>query len=406
MGNTIKIDNLLAICNDYYGKKQKKYSELDVDINTCFNFFESISDKWYMENFHSDILYTILNPNTLEIGQEKFMELFVQFLNKIKKCNFNCKSNYEVYREYPTKNIFAATNTRGIKGYIDILIKNDTQAIIIENKINNAPDQKNQLVRYMSHLVDLGIDKENITVVYLTLTSQNCGPDLSKYDGEFKVLTDYLKRNLIIINAISINNDLAKSFLGECCSYLDKNNYSKKSNLALTYINQYKIMLEHLGGEAYMDDFKKDFLNNIYSSVDMINAASELSTVWNSRYRIIEEMIKANMKNHLVFELQKVHECSNFYAWNIPRENYRVYWNRKNELGFASVEGEKFDPITQEKLYNDIEVLLADNNIKYNNGEKKDYMNEHFIIFEIKETQNYINNIETTLRLLNKIPLK
>ena len=57
-------------CKKYSKEKSSIYTKHDIDKTLRFNFFESISDKWYMENFHSDILYTILNPKTPEIGRK------------------------------------------------------------------------------------------------------------------------------------------------------------------------------------------------------------------------------------------------------------------------------------------------------------------------------------------------
>ena len=91
---------LITTCIDYSKEKTKIYKEHDIDNTDRFNFFESISDKWYRENFHSDVLYAILNPNTKEIGRKFFMQEFVRFLGI--ENNFDSSKDFEIIKEHPT----------------------------------------------------------------------------------------------------------------------------------------------------------------------------------------------------------------------------------------------------------------------------------------------------------------
>ncbi|MBO4726884.1 MAG: PD-(D/E)XK nuclease family protein, partial [Spirochaetaceae bacterium] len=192
-----KLDSFLATtCLDYSKEKTRIYKEHDIDNADRFNFFESISDKWYRENFHSDVLYTILNPDTKEIGRKYFMQEFVKFLNI--EDRFDCNKDCEVIKEQPTGLIAWEENGQKIEkpGYIDLLIKNESQAIIIENKINYAPDMENQLVRYMKYVED-ALDIKEYTVVYLTLTGDK-EPPLGSYSKDFKKYADNLHDERIL----------------------------------------------------------------------------------------------------------------------------------------------------------------------------------------------------------------
>ncbi len=187
-----KLDSFLAIdCIKYSKDKARIYKEHDIDDTDRFNFFESISDKWYRENFHSDVLYTILNPNTKEIGRKYFLQEFVKFLEI--EDRFDSNKDFEVIKECSTGFISWKDNNgneTGQQGYIDLLVKNDTQAIIIENKINYAPDMENQLVRYMRFVEEiLGI--KEYTVVYLTLKGDK-EPPLNSYSKDFDMYTKKL----------------------------------------------------------------------------------------------------------------------------------------------------------------------------------------------------------------------
>ena len=55
-----------------------------------------------------------------------------------------------------------------IDGWITFVAKNKKIAVIIENKIYDAGDQKDQVRRYISHAKNQGIDIENIWVLYIT----------------------------------------------------------------------------------------------------------------------------------------------------------------------------------------------------------------------------------------------
>ena len=403
MDETLKI--LFKLCIDYYNKKEEKYKELGIDTNNYFNFFESISDKWYREDFHSDILYTILNPNTPQFGQKFFMKLFLTFLG-LSQEKFDCNTYYDVIREASTGYIYWEGNDKKIKkmkGRIDILIKNDKkQAIIIENKINYAPDQENQLVRYMKYVKeDLEINQiEKINVVYLTLKDDDSGPDFSSYDTDFKDYTNYLKSNIIKKHAVGYSRDdkkcMTNNFLDNCLKLLEGN------DLVHTYINQYKIMLEHLGGEVYMENINEEFINKTFSSKDNYNAVKAFFDIWESRRKYIEEVIKKDLEEEgFDFLLQQVHDCPDFYAWKHSSGEYCYFWDGDKEVGFAANPEKIFDDETQELLFEKIKTMKTQINTKnIKRMTRKNNANIHFVFCDFNETENLIKEIEKALKFL------
>lgn len=99
------------------------------------NVFRLVSDIYYRENFHSDIIKTLLDPQT----HLDSITLFLDFLNRVKpalKINPDHYDDAEVMRE---------------PGRIDILIQSSTSkhCVIFENKINDAVDQDGQLSSYL-----------------------------------------------------------------------------------------------------------------------------------------------------------------------------------------------------------------------------------------------------------------
>ena len=291
-----KLNSFLKnVCCRYSEKKKKIYKEHSIDSSQKFNFFESISDLYYREKFHSDILDVILNQNTREIGRKYFMQEFINFLG-LKPEQFDC-SAFEVIKENPTGKIKWVDNN-GKKcekeGYIDLLIKNKNQAIIVENKINYAPDMDNQLVRYMKYVKEV-LKIKTYTVVYMTLKEEDSKrPPIDSYDKDFIEYTNQLKNDGILKEVYAVADKVSKSlennFLQNCQKRIRKeseisNNKDIKQacNTANVYIEQYRLLLKHLGGEAYMSQTDKDTIRDIFSSKEKLETALDFMDIWNNR---------------------------------------------------------------------------------------------------------------------------
>ena len=385
------LDNLKSFLNDeckeYSKEKSRIYAEHDIDNTLRFNFFESISDTWYRENFHSDILYTILNPDTPEIGRRYFVEEVVKFLGIENR--FDCTKEFEVKRE---------------EGRIDLLIKNDEQAIIIENKINYAPDMDNQLVRYMKY-VDEELGIKTYTVVYLTLIDDGKKPPLGKYDKDFKKYADILKdKNAGVLKevyAVDEKKSLAKDLLPNFCERLreeqeQSQNEKESCNIARVYINQYKILLEHLGGKAYMSSVDKKLIEEIYSSQDKIDAANDFAEFWKKKSELIETIVKEKFSEKFgedrVWGECETKNNGNGYYWNSNFKDVGVYWWSEREIGFAPQKGKKFDKTQQEKLASIVR--------KIKNKEVEVFTKPEWVCCYIKNTTTLFDDIIAALEIL------
>lgn len=340
-------------CTAYSEEKQKIYRDHDIDNTLHFNIFESISDKWRRENFHSDILFTILNPDTREIGRPYFTEELVKFLG----VDFDCTKGFEVTRE---------------KDRIDLLIKNDRQAIIIENKINYAPDMENQLVRYMKKVEEDG--RKIAAVVYLTLKDDKKPP--LKYDEDFKKYAEMLQDPKILKEVCAVDEEktkgLAKGFLQACLDRLNEEKPQDEKakdarNLASVYIKQYKMLLEHLGGKAYMKSTDKKVIEEIYSNKDKFDAANDFTELWNEREGVLYEVLKEKIKEAFPekeWKEGKLHDCEVLYCPNESVGDGFVYYcyycsnyDLRQQIGFAAQEGKKFRKERQDELENIINKI-------------------------------------------------
>lgn len=106
--------------------------------------FDSIGALNLNENNHSYFLHNLLKINS------KILNSFIELLG-INDIKFDKK-----------------VTITPLKKYIDVYIRDNKHAIIIENKIYNACDQENQLFRYKETAIEDGISEHNIIVVYLT----------------------------------------------------------------------------------------------------------------------------------------------------------------------------------------------------------------------------------------------
>ena len=158
----LSADELKLICNRYEENKR----ELD---EVGFSIFKIVSEFYYHEKFHSQIIATLLSPQEKHGEENKFLHRFLNYL----KDNHEAKINVTHYRNTEV----TGTKAIGEDKYIDIWIRDETSkhCIIIENKINNALDQFLQIPRYVEAVIseDYTID----AIIYLSLNGKKPNTD-------------------------------------------------------------------------------------------------------------------------------------------------------------------------------------------------------------------------------------
>lgn len=122
-----------------------------------YNILTTVLKKYDEVNLHSKMIYSLINPKGEHFQDTLFLDNFIETLN-VKDFNINIEK-CSVFREY--KNI-------------DLYITDDSNHIIIENKVY-ASDQKKQIQRYIELIMnkDKSLDYKNILVVYLSLDRDN-----------------------------------------------------------------------------------------------------------------------------------------------------------------------------------------------------------------------------------------
>ena len=363
----ININNLLSLVYKEYSKKKKEViEEYDLNFSDKFNIFETISDLYKREKFHSDILYTILYPHTPQIGgvakRGEFVKRFINILGLSDK--FDVDDTIEISKEEYSP-VYEESERRC--GYIDLLITNNhNQAIIIENKLNDAPDMPNQIVRYMKYIQEekFGKDKEvDMTVVYLTLIPGK-KPDIGNYHKSFEDYTNLIidakdgKDGEILKYRCAIDSDKEKGslvkFLSDCLLSIEELNDVKDKDVILTkvYLEQYKILLGHLGGNIAMLDYQKELLKNIYSSKENYQATKDLVEVFNNKKDVLNALINDKLKEIVPEEFYFFDNWAYIIKNDAEDYLYVAGWNGGLQIGFGNNNGGISK--RNQKIYQDI----------------------------------------------------
>lgn len=298
--------------NELTSEIEKLRINYNLQDDNSFNFFTSISPIYYRENFHSDILKNILNRNTQEIGNFKYLDIFLDLIDD--KNAFDKKDEVYVVRE---------------QGRIDLLLHNHKNAVIIENKINNACDQDNQLARYIEYANQQGLTVSSI--VYLTLV-EGKKPNLN-YDEKYIKYIPEIEKKIKYVAAVTNNKkDIAHHYLDSCIEV-------SNNPTAIVYLNQYKKLLLSLGVDEIMKEFSKKILETIFSNKEDIKKTQDLVETWNKKDELLKEIVFDHIK--LIKTDYLNHSYGNTIAKKI-NEKYSFAYHISGSFGFITSSADKY----------------------------------------------------------------
>lgn len=227
-----EIKYIIQINKENHNELTKIKNEYTLDNDKTFNLFTIFSDFYYRENFQSDILKIILDPNTVEIGNKIFLENFYTFLQDIINQTPSYKNDNVNFPKINSAKVIREEN------YIDLLIHDDQYAIILESKLNNAEDQPDQLARYYKYITTE--KKLNVKCVLYLIPEENKYPNLYSYSEEYKPYIEKIKDKLLIIPALSTTKlNLVSNYLPDCIQ-------ATNSNLGKVLISQFIRLLKKI----------------------------------------------------------------------------------------------------------------------------------------------------------------
>ncbi len=214
------LEQFFSLNWDLYKEKLKEQISLEEKLS--FNIISVSTYTGHLENYHSDIWGFLLDNKAAHNKGDFFLSLFIDYLVENKKINskyVETLKKAEVHRE---------------KGRIDILIVNKEEQIcvIIENKINNAEDQVDQLKRYNQYA--LNNKWEVAALLYVTAT------------GDWSTS---IQDDVTIVHSLAAynneNDSLLKGWLLKCKTTLQLA-FNEVNEDAFSFIHQYCSLLKHL----------------------------------------------------------------------------------------------------------------------------------------------------------------
>ncbi len=195
-----------------------------------YNIISVSAYSGHLENYHSDVWKFLLDSESIHGKKNSFLILFIQYLVKnkiIENKHLNDLAVAEILRE---------------KGRIDILIVNREAriCIIIENKINYAQDQEEQLKRYKEYAEN---NKwEILAILYISLTGDSLTtienseikitPLAVVSNEETGLLYGWLKNCKNSISYGNEENENIRSFIHQYCMLLQKLSIENLKNMS------------------------------------------------------------------------------------------------------------------------------------------------------------------------------
>lgn len=279
-------NNLKSILQEYRNVKLAKQK-------ASFNLFTISSYTNHIENFHSDIIATLLNKEGDHKENDWFLKQFITYLYNLPHVNI-IKQDFKnacVMRE---------------QGRLDIWIKDEAsrKAIIIENKINNAPDMDDQLDRYFHYSKNLqGYDVE--LIIYLSIDGLKFAPKTS-------LGIDHLVRNIGAFTGSS--DDLVSGWLFNC---LD----DRISEDSYSFIYQYISLLKTLSSKNMENDLMEKFYQ-LFSDEKIHEDIHNLMQMKGSLHSYRADRFAKLIGEHYAPFKKKLKYKSNYYLF----EKYVVKW--------------------------------------------------------------------------------
>lgn len=243
------MEKFLQEVNDIIRENERR-RDSSYKSGESFNLISVMQMEWDETKTHSRILADLLNPQGSHGQGFIFLEKFLCLSKALQDLNLDL-SKAQVIVE---KNIGKIDSRYQHGGRIDIVIEAGDKAIIIENKIN-APDQKNQLLRYQRY-ADCTY-RDGYQIIYLN----KFGDPASDFSTGNKLSdNDYLQ--------LGYSTDIL-NWLEDCQSVL------KDKSRIYEVLEQYKEAINLITNQS-MDDISQTQLINLLTKKENILAATQI----------------------------------------------------------------------------------------------------------------------------------
>lgn len=258
---------------------QKKYDEIAKITGENFNIFSIMRAESDEVRTHSRIIADFLNPKGLHSQGSIYLKLFfeeVQALNEIKE-NFDFE-NAKVLVEEHTGRIDGEYSEGG---FIDIVIKDSKNQVVIENKIY-AGDQKGQLFRYKKKY-------PMCTLIYLTLK----GKQPSEFSYKINNGQELSLKDIILVSY----KDNIKNWLGNCLEKTHSLPIIRETLVQYLYL--VKKLTNQSTNKKMSNEIQNIILNNFLTAEQIVK---EFDSVKYKIFSSIREGIIDKLKTKLIYK--------------------------------------------------------------------------------------------------------
>jgi len=344
-------DYIIDIATAHLEKVNRRKDEFN--IHEHFNIFTAIAEKYRHENLHSDLLKVILGNEKNNIGNR---EIFYKFLKHIgieeegRNKYFSDYDSIKFEREYPIAIHLKSKDKEDEyeRGLIDLLIYTDDACIIIENKVNGAPDQPNQLGKYYIQMKKIE-NKRVLKIIYLTI-KEKARPDnfrtynFNDYDLQDGSTNESIKKEIgkLLINLPCVKEYNKETNVKTFTEFLEEIENLFSGGDEKTFITHYKSLIKSIGGKVLMIDLEKELIKNIMKNMTNIQAVKMLIDTWNDRTSIIGKLL-VDEKDIVDHEMEIAPDDSTICQKKIY-ENVNIYYtyneretNKNIEFGFRPI---------------------------------------------------------------------
>lgn len=390
------IDNITNFLADNAIHLKKLAKRKDTSLG--FNVFELVSNTYYRENFHSDIIKAILDPTSKHEEGTLFLKKFLEYLIIVAEQ----KKKHDIVKNLNYLKIDKNIRVVREEGRIDIKIEGENWAIIIENKINGASDMHRQIPRYIKSLQEQ--NKEIKTIVYLTASSEKV-PDTTDWGEDEKAIVDNLLLPIVGFCETTEIKNLAEGWL-EPCQLLAKGFTTK------AVLSQYEELLKHQAGET----MNKNELNQIIQTLKEheINYSELLKVIQQIPYTYANQIIDYFSSRDIeivssawmwrdyvsVLELKTIYD--NLREVNLQpaidinfEENFIAFFFRPSKKVVVGIE--KYEKLLQQC---DADFILAKDNIKISFNRDEVLLDQDGFV---KRIEKILSNLQDRYKALETI---
>ncbi len=321
-----KIDDAIGLCKSYVKTRR---DQMQRGLND-FNVFTCLLNEYDEVRLHSRFIHSLLDINGAHGQGDFFLSLFLQkcSLDNVGMNTNNCR----VYKEY---------------NHIDLYITDGSRHIIIENKINVGP-QDRQIERYIETIKEENPDDDDLSdslvVVYLSLDRDGPHKDsLGKYEIVKKEIVNKVKEveKAEKYRFLSIHYD--QEILGWIQSC--KTQVSNITNLSIG-LTQYEEVILSLYG------LKKDKLMKLKNYIEENYKGNELEVLRDLRK--VNQEYTSLRKDYIRKALQQSAELIKKKipsGWKVELKELEEVYSRGNEkTALAITQSELEKPVLDFRL--------------------------------------------------------